>query len=308
MNNIFICYTPLHILIAKRIISEKNINKFYFIYLYDRKSPVNDYYFNLLSNKADKSFSVKLRKRSMFSIFTLINVFNEFKELTDCRIFTGNIKKYTSRSLALLFKYKEIITFDDGSGNISGQGYFYSENESLLTKMLFFVVDKKLLYKNLLTSSRTHYSIYKFKNVYENSEYIPLLKIKNNCPNKSRGIKTILLTNAFAEDNEVSLKNEQNLYKEILNKYNIDYILKHPREYLNKKLNISKYYKGTMIAEDFIQEVYKDNDIILIGSYSSTMFSFLSIKGIKVINADIKLKKPLKKISQIFYQHGVTFI
>jgi len=306
MKKVFVCFTPLHVLIAKKIIEIEYIKDFVFIYFTDIDNEKHRYYYNKLKLIATESYFVILKKRLFIDMLTLHKLKKKITNNSSFKNFvfyTGKIKSFHVRYLMYLTNYNSFITFDDGTGNISREGYFYDENERFLFKIFFSLIDKRLIYKNIKNSMKLHYTIYNLPNVFPRSKYIDIfnksdLIVKKKKENK-KGI-TILLTNAFAEDGEMKLEDEKELYYKIINYFNVTHICKHPREKFQKLENISVIeLKSNKIAEELIFELHKDYQVTVIGIYSTTLFNLASIKGIKLINVYAKLKKPTDNIRKL---------
>jgi len=304
---IFICFTPLHVLIAERIIEKENIKKYIFIFMTDFDNKKNKFYFKKLSKNAIASYYVILKKhffKDMITIFLLSKKIKKYKKLV---YYSGKLKSTHNRFLMYLTGYCNFITFDDGSGNISGDGYFYNPNENIVSKVFFTLFDKNLLYKNILNDNHMHYTIFKQKNVYKNTCFIDLFKknekiTKNDTKKKEKLV--ILLTNAFSEDGEMELEKEIELYDKIINRFNVTHFIKHPRQRNNKIYNIRIIeLKSNKIAEELIIDLSYKYDVTVIGIYSTVLINLSSIKRIKLINIKVNLVKPIKMLNQIFLEN-----
>ena len=137
---VFVCFTPLHVLISKRIIFEEGIINYYFLYLGLNKNRKNIFYYEKLATKAIRSKFILIALKNIFSIFLLIfeGLVLRFRYDNSLIFYTGNIKKIHSRFLMFLSGYKSIITFDDGVGNLVSDGYFSSE-ERIFSKWFFLI-------------------------------------------------------------------------------------------------------------------------------------------------------------------------
>jgi len=303
---LFICFTPLHVLISEKIIKKEEITEYLFVYFTDLDSDKNRFYFDKLSINAIESYYILLKKSLFKDIFTLLKLFQKLKKYKELIYYSGKIKSFHNRFLMHLTGYKDYITFDDGSGNISNAGYFYEENENILFKIFFTFFNKKLLYKNIKVSNQLHYTIFDLPNVFQNIKLISLfnkkeLTRKNNFPKI-----TILLTNAFAEDREMSLDEEVSLYSKIIDEYNISHIIKHPREKFPKIDNSTIIeIVDIKIAEEKILELLKEYNITVIGIYSTVLLNLMGYDGLKLINIDVSLKKPVKTLRKLLERYGI---
>lgn len=286
---LFICYTPLHIVLAKKIIQVQNISSFGFIYLYDVETEQNIYYYNLLAPYATYSHQALRRKKIIIDLFIILKIFIETKKLhaASFEIYTANIKSIHTRLLMFLLGYSKLYTFDDGCANIVKFGFYFSPNENQLSKVFFSLFEPKLLYKNLKSTMLIHYTIFHDENIYPNRQYISLFdsNVLNNQKIKKRNI-TILLTSVLFENNIISLKTERDLYHNVIEYFNVDYVISHPSEKINKIYENNKKITTPYIAEEQIMDFSKTNNITVIGFFSTTL---LNIYGLNITNRIISI-------------------
>lgn len=303
---VFICFTPLHVLISQRIIKKENIKKYIFIFMIDNDNKKNQYYYNRLSANATYSSYIILKKAFLSDIKKIYLVSTKIKKYKDLVYYSGKIKSSHNRLLMYLTDYKNFITFDDGSGNISGDGYFYNPDESLVFKIFFKLFDKKLLYSNILIDNHLHYTIFNQDNVYKNTFFIDLFNKNKNSNIKKNNKMVVLLTNAFSEDGEMSLNEEETLYARIIKKFDVSYFIKHPRQKKDKVCNDSiKELKSDKISEELLIELSHSYDLTVIGIYSTVLINLSSLKNIKLINIKVNLKKPVKQLDKILEENSI---
>lgn len=306
---VFICFTPLHVLISEKIIEQETIKKYLFIYFSSSDNKKNQYYFKKLSKNAVESYYILLRNSFIYDLKLIINLSSKIRKYKDIQYYSGKIKSSHNRLLMSFTRNHSFCTFDDGSGNISGSGYFYSDNENIFFKIYFTIFNKKLVYKNIKASEQLHYTIFNLPNVFPNRRFLNLFDDKNQNIITNRKNMVILLTNAFAEDGEMPLIDEIQLYKKILKKYNVTHTIKHPREKLEKiNSNTITEIKSMKIAEEIILEYSKIYTITVIGIYSTTLLNLININNLKLINISAIVKKPVKGISDLLRNSGVDSI
>ena len=284
---LFICYTPLHILIAQKIIHSEKIESYCFVYLYDNNSKKNEHYYELLEK--DAIFSVKvLRTKATFTDF--INIYKLSQTLkVNCKageinIYTGNIKSVHTRFLMFLLNYTNLYTFDDGCANISNTGYYANSNENNLYKLFFQLFAPSLVYSQLRNKMKIHYTIFKEKNIYPNCKYIDLYNKTRQKNKHTVTKKTILLTSVLSESNITSKKIELELYEAIILQFNVTDIIPHPREE-NLALDIH-IINSHLVSEDILLELSKDYELTVIGIFSSTL---LNLAGLDIVNSLISI-------------------
>ena len=303
---VFVCFTPLHVIISERIIKKESIQNFHLVYFADVDNEKHRHYYNRIAKNSVRSIFLPLRKKQFFDLYQLHKAFRFLKRKEGLEYYTGKIKSFHCRFLMLLTSYNKITTFDDGSGNISGAGYFYDKNETSIGKLIFLIFNRKLLYRNILQDIRIHYTIFKFSNVYKNTKFIRLFKKSEDCVAQKNEI-IILLTNAFTEDGEMKLKDEKLLYKKIFEKYDITHIIKHPREKYEKleKGNF-EILNDVRISEEIIIELSKNNKVTVIGIYSTVLLNLLSVEGVVLKNYPARLKKMSLELKSMFLEMGIN--
>jgi hypothetical protein len=273
----FICYTPLHILIVQKIITKERINKFCLIYISENRSKKNLHYYSFLRGYSRKSIFF-VRKGSWFDfIRILIPVANLlFQGARRGIVYTGNIKTMYSRFLIWLLRPTVINTFDDGVANIFVEGanlpkgYLEDTTELQLSAAFFSIVNKSMLYKNVINRIAKHFSIYQYPNVFKNTVYVPLFEKKYTAVGFGTRIN-LLLTSALALEYYMSPEQEQDFYDRIIKKYDINLLIKHPR---NERYHPSipcKVSDSLLIAEDQILELMKENEVMVYATYYSTV-------------------------------------
>lgn len=310
MYNLFICYTPLHAMIAKRLIEKKELDNIYLIYICFGINAKHECYYSKLAELSDKSILLDLRHTMLSDVYRLVMLALSMRGSSHSHwsLYTGNIKHFHSRFLALLLGIKEFYTFDDGSGNISGDGYFYDISDRRSIGLLFKVLQPRLLYENVVKSIKKHYTIYAVENVYKNSEYIELISDGEPMLDSIGNRKVIYLSNAFANDELMTKKQERDMDLSIVKSLAVTDVLMHPRGdrtdfFKDQGVNV---IDTDLIAEDYILHAVKARSIVVVGVYSTALLNLSSLEKIDLINVDFKVGKPLQEIARIFELAGVT--
>jgi len=269
--NIFFLYTPLHTLIAARIVEEKKLMDYIVIFV--GRNDKDFYYFTNFAALASKSFYYEKNNLLVLTLklFLLSLKLVNKKQFS---FYTGHPKTFLTR-VFLLFKNFSFYTLDDGFGNINPdpKAYFRLNNENFYSIMFFKILDRRLLYYNLKESIITHYTIFKQQNVFRNCQYIQLIeKIKTNKIQLKR--INILLSSDFTESGVKNLNFERNVYEMVVKRHNIDVIVEHPASNLKKfDQNYNhKIYKGKLIAEDYIIQLSKNSLAYVYGFQCTTLF------------------------------------
>lgn len=307
---LYICYTPLHALITRAILKKEENAEAKVVYICFTDNSKNRHYADLLKENADLLYVV-LRHCYISDFFNILSLANRIKNSwgSITRISSGNIKHSHTRWLAFFLNVNEFESFDDGSGNISGKGYFYEEKESSVAGKVLTILDVSYSYKSILSSLVKHYTIYDVPNVVEKYS-VPTTRIaflNENMANIPDKAVSVYLSNAFSSDGLMTKKEEDELDTAIVNKFDVDFIIPHPRRFLSEMPQL--IYKTNLIAEDAIVELVKDgHSVKLYGIYSSTLLNLSSVVGVKCINIKYALNKPTEGIESAFSYLGISSI
>lgn len=280
--NLIICATPLHILIAERII-EQNPKEDYFILTYlNTDNPKTLYYHEQLIKKC-RGGIVVIKSHKEGVIDTYINILRLLSiglRIPKCkRVYLTNTNVPDIHLMLVRQRKAEIITFDDGTRNIIGdipEDFFY------------FKLLQLYLYKyNLIPSNQylksqrsKHYSIYKYPNNMGPSEYLPLfMPTQENDVREFNEEEIILLGQPLYEQQEdrVTKKNIA-LTKQVIEDYHITKYFPHPRE--SYHISGVEYIDTPLIIEDYLIQEFKKHPErkYIIYSYCST--AVLNLQGI----------------------------
>ena len=76
---VFVCFTPLHVMISERIILKENIIDYYLVYFADVDNEKHRHYYNRISKNSVKSIFLHLRKKWFFDLHQLSKAFRFLK-------------------------------------------------------------------------------------------------------------------------------------------------------------------------------------------------------------------------------------
>ena len=280
MENIFICVTPLEILIAEKIIKFKKIPKqeCRIIFLIDKISKKNNYYFNRIKKISTKSNFFLLNKFKYPNYYFKINKL--VKKTSPKIIYIAAIDSSLIQYVLSKNIFKKIYTFDDGIGNLT-KTYNTGFKKPTIKKILDFMLGINFGEKKIFENVKNHYTIYlnKKNNFSKKPIFIGNLfkKVKFN---KSKTC-SIIIGPVFRDLYHSNEKEKQSYilkkFKSFLKKFTIDkkvYIINHPRELENKYfiknlVNINTKY----LAEEYIIKIMskKFNKITLYSFPVSTV-------------------------------------
>jgi hypothetical protein len=199
--------------------------------------------------------------------------------------YSANIKKLYSRLAIKAMNPSKIVTFDDGFGNISGAGYFYTKDVNIF-KRAFLAITGLPEYEHLVSKVSKHYSIYpNLDNVYDVTEYISISYCdvkKESQQEPGERYDMVFVGSPLYESDLVKLDIEMEKIEEVVSIFSgrILYLC-HPRESEEKLKKLHTYlpsleiYKHHDIAEIFLLEE-KDKIDAIVGFYSSVLFNISS--------------------------------
>ena len=225
------------------------------------------------------------------------------------RIFCPNLKKTISRLFIAMFGKYDLVSFDDGIGNVSGSGYFYEHSEVRTAKKLI----ERILgvmgvrpYKEVVSAVTIHYSIYRFENVYEKITVRLSLEFSLGETGKdfSGQEVTYFLGSPLSEDGIVKLSDELEIIRELDKVHKIDFYIMHPRERGHKT---SALY-NVVVLDDFriaeqivVDKVLEGVKVKLIGINSTALINLAACDGVRCFYVKSK-KIPLPSALHDIFQ------
>ena len=163
LENLFICVTPLQIVIAKRIIEEKQLQHVGFIILFYNEN--TKYRFYIDSLKTENYLTIEYLVSSQKKFDRLIEVFklklflNQTKFSTQ-NIYLASIDNSLVHTILSKIRFQGLFTFDDGLANLNYQGQYYINQENNLQKLLKFIIHINWSMKKIKQVSQCHYTLY----------------------------------------------------------------------------------------------------------------------------------------------------
>ncbi len=304
---IFLCYTPLHALIARRIIESKKLTEVVGIYLTFNNTDKHMFYAKKLESMCSTFLYLHLKKGSIIDLLSLWRLGRQLRKKAECtrEFYCANIKQLYARILLGAIEATDYYTFDDGSGNISGAGYFYNRKDRWFKSILFSFLDKRLLYHKIVENIRCHFTIYDFPNVFSPQEKIELFEdIPHVSPTPHKRM-SIYLANAFFEDGLMSRDAEKDLDRHISEHYRIDRVILHPRSKKTENFANVQIVDTPLIAEEYVLSLLSDYRITVYGCYSSALIYLSTVPGVEVVNIRCDVAKPVNGLNEIFDMAGI---
>lgn len=297
--NLVVCFTPLQVLIAIQVIESENIdyNNVHFVYF----SPIMDlkhqkYYFKIAS-RAKKSTYIG----DVYSFRLLRNIKKLFGSSRFDNVLLASIDDSITHYLLSYTNFNNLITFDDGLGNILKTGsYFVKHHRNTFKKRFFSIIHLILGRKYYLDDVKhrvdRHYTIYKhFENCIQNPIPISLFNFESLTLNPRKSIDVFLGTiykEIVTHGNEKLLKDEVINFIESFSSKPV--YIPHPRALDEefKKYELESEY----IAENIVLDYLNDGFVVnLYGFASSCQFNLSDVKNVNIFVLDSQWLSPAMK-------------
>jgi beta-galactosamide-alpha-2,3-sialyltransferase len=291
-RDLYICHTPLQVVIAKKIIQSKMdaTIKPDFVLIPLADTDRFRYYFQSISELCDESIYLNEIRTKRFPFYAHY-IARRFRNKEYRCVYLANIDSAQIQLILSFIKFNEINTFDDGTANISKNGNYYKDEPGWterLRRIARKIIGNRFSSEKIKQLSSKHYTIYpRFKNIIDNVVPIDLFSDKINphvsVSNKRKCVVLLgtIYNQAFknTKDKELLLS----LLQKLINNSEADsiYYLPHPVDEADYFEGVIKY-KSLKIAEEIILELKQQyEEIDLIGFANSTQFYLMNVKGIR---------------------------
>lgn len=312
--NIIICYTPLQVLIAEKIVEIYPEKSFYGVLITFNDNDKFEYYFHRLKQfcvdaeyLAEDGFSALNKLKMLFKVRRLGK---KIKKTTFEALFLASIDNAYISLLVNFIKYAGLKTFDDGTANISYQSSFYQ-----IKSRPFFLFLRKILGINsdisfFKNSSKLHYSIYADrKNIIDNVQLISLFDMREDISVSTslQSKKKIFLGQGLFHDN---VERTKKLVDFCISKFEIDEYFPHPRE-KTMVLDIP-VVSSPYIFEDYLIQYLSQHQDVEIEIYSLMSSCVLNISGLKNVKCYMIFSEEIEQfypgVYQVFYDSNIPIV
>lgn len=303
--NLIICYTPLQVLIAERIIDLYPNEKFYGVMLCSAKNQKFEYYGQRLAKKCDTFFQMDQHIDRFNLLKEIISLRLKFAFKKFDKVFVASINDIQIQFILSSIQFNEFYTFDDGTANIvSHSVYYVDEPKTRIRRFINALLCNKYSVAKLKALSKKHFTIYAdLPNIIQNTEYLELFPQTESDVAEGETIN-ILLGQPVYLDKQKNIE----LAEKVIKRFDIHAYLPHPRE--QYKLNQVKYIETPLILEDYLAQEFKHKRCRIYTYFSSAV---LNIKdkspNIDVVALRINVENPdFIQVYQLFEKLGVTII
>lgn len=285
--NLIICYTPLQVLIAEKIIEKHPENQFYGVMIYVAKNTKFAHYTERLKAKCADFFEMHQHTDRINLLKEIISLKSHFKGKKFDRVFVASINDLQIQFLLSAIQFDELYTFDDGTANIvNSSSYYQNDPDTFVRKWINRLFRNKYSIQKLKKLSKEHYTIYPdFKNIIENTQAINLFEANKLEESNNEKVVSILLGQPVYLDNQRNI----DLAKKVIEQFNIDYYLPHPREQYT--IDNVTYIETPLIFEDYIAQKFSNKNCRIYTYFSSAVLNVKS-GNIEVIALRIDTDNP----------------
>lgn len=280
--NLIICYTPLQVLLAEKIIKEYPNESFFGVMIYPVKNTKFEYYSTRLSQCCEKFFSLHQHTDRFNLLKEIIQLKYKFRNRYFDRVFVASINDIQIQFLLSAIKFNSFYTFDDGTANIVPSSiYHHDDPNTLIRRILNLVLNNKYSTKKLKSLSQKHFTIYdNIPNIINNTKFINLFTLINQEKEDNNDSINILLGQPVYLDKNKNIL----LAKKVIQQFNIDYYFPHPREqYIISDIN---YINTHLIFEDYIAQQSDKKKYRIYSYFSSTLLNLknspIDIIGLRI--------------------------
>lgn len=269
--NLILCYTPLQVLIAEKIIAQYPEEKFYGVMLCSVQNSKFSYYANRLKEQCEQFFSLHQRTDRIGLFSQIIRLKHQFCHKQFDKVFLASINDLQIQFILSSIKFNHFYTFDDGTANIVPSSVYYQkEPNTFIRRGLNLLLNNYYSVEKLKTLSEKHFTIYQgLSNIIEKTQFVDLFSTNIEIENKQTANKvtSILL------GQPVYLEQAKNiaLAEKVVKRFNIEYYLPHPRE--QYRLNQVNYIDTPLILEDYLAQHFGDKPCHIYTYFSSAVLN-----------------------------------
>lgn len=285
--NLIICYTPLQVLIAEKIIEFHSSEPFYGAMIYVSKNAKFEFYSQRLEQKCVGFFSLHQHTDRLNLLKEIMQIKSHFWGKKFDKVFVASINDIQIQFLLSSIKFNELYTFDDGTANIVDSSVYYvDEPNTPIRRSINYLFRNKYSVERLKSLSKKHYTIYpNFKNIIDHIQPVDLFNQSENEIEDSEKIVNILLGQPVYLDNQKNIE----LAQKVVKAFNIDYYLPHPREqYTVENVN---YIDTPLIFEDYMAQHYSNKKCRVYTYFSSAILNIKS-SNIETVSLRIDVEQP----------------
>lgn len=304
--NLIICYTPLQVLIAEKIMEQHKGEDFYAVMVDSIGNKKFEYYSLRLSLKAKKFLRIKESFKSLNRLKDILCLKMKFYKLSFDKVFIASINDLYIQNIVSYISFQELFTFDDGTSNIINSGEFYEKDKSGVKRNIInFLTQNKYTVGKFKNISKAHYTIFSgFSNLIENRIEVNLIAKKEIFSDLVRPKNTvnILLGQPIYHTKVLNIE----LAKRVIEDFNIYQYFPHPRE--DYIVDCVEYIDTPLIFEDYIMQ-NQDKYYRVYTYFSSSVLQILNFPNIEIISLRVDTNNlSYNTVYDLFEKMGIKII
>jgi|AntDeeMinimDraft_5_1070356.scaffolds.fasta_scaffold11134_2 beta-galactosamide-alpha-2,3-sialyltransferase len=282
-RDLFICYTPLQVLIAKAIIQSGACGKEkpdFYLFALSESDRYKHYYDDM---KSLCNYSELVTSLPRFPLY-LKWLRARFKSKTYNQVFFASIDSVHIQYILSIISFESIATFDDGTANITPDSKYYKNVSSSSTRIKLFLrwcFGNRYTSHSMVAASTKHYTLYKdMSNIITNTVPLDIFMSSADSAANGRDGELVVILGTVLKDilkNEETQPDSVRRIAKLLNELpqGDKVYLPHPRDETDYFPDIPRC-DSPLIAEEVIINYAKSyKKITLIGFGSSTQFNLM---------------------------------
>jgi len=278
------CCTPFQAVLLNQVLEHEAVTRFHLVYMSLRDSEENYYYFHELAKRAEEAQFIGVR-RMKFDIFThvasYLDINQKFRSSRYDKIILSSFDKLALRRFVAKHPDSQIVTFDDGSGNVNLQSSLVFRRNPR-REDIYATICGAPTHQSFINIVTKHYSIYP---MFTNIMPIDLIKFVDLFSAPAHfGVAAPEISLFIGQPIEGASKIRK--MKEYISTIRPDYYVLHPREESPLVDGIALLEKKGKIAEEAIFELSRDRQLTVIGGFSSVLLNVSTRLAKKVMVLD----------------------
>lgn len=284
--NLFLCLTPLQILITKKLIELKKEQSEVLILTYNVNEKY-EYYMKVIekSQYVNRVSIIKIEDNNIFTkMMTLQNIVKWSRDKKYKTAYLASIDNFFMHCVLHYSEIVEVYTFDDGTANILESSFYFIDKSSRFSRIIKKLLGIQWTLDCIKKQTKKHYTIYHdIKNIVTNTEYIDVFSYGNLVLDNNTKKKVSIYLGQPFDNKMVSM----NVYKKLKHiDGDVKYYI-HPREkkdfLLLNGLGEDDIIQSDLIIEDYVSELLTLNYTVALFSVSSSAaFNLYNTRGVAV--------------------------
>lgn len=299
-KDLFFCFTPLQVLIAKSIILSDDYEggqpECYVFALSDSKR--YQHYYQLIEPLCSRSELVTSLPSFPFYLGWLKR---RFSGAGYRNIYLASIDSVFVQFFLSKVAFERVRTFDDGTANILKSSKYYTDESGIklrLKRFVWGVFGNRYSKERIVKESSLHYTLYPgFGNLIDNLKPVSLSYSESGIYTEPKKKRILVFVGTVLKD-VLKVPGDHSLLLERTRTYYLEQsqceavYLPHPRDEFDYFPEIPKR-ESSLIAEEVIVELLNEyEEVLLVGFGSSTQFNLMAQSGIKNVVIDSHLLQP----------------